>query len=46
MEGFLEREKEVNTEVRERGKIIVMTSVKDVIKNHTTHYRRKTLKYM
>ena len=42
MEGFLEREKEVNTEERERDKTTGMTSVK-VIKNHTTHYLRKTL---
>ena len=45
MDGSLERDKEVNTEVSERGKITVMTSLK-VIKNHTTHYQRKTLKYM
>ena len=40
--GFSRREKEVNAEERERGKITGMSSVK-VIKNHTTHYLRKTL---
>lgn len=40
--GFSRREKEVNAEERERGKITGMSSVK-VIKNHTTHYLRETL---